>query len=110
MSQTLDIAEYLFEHRARRLPAKSLADILDRLIWIVDDNGGQICATIERWLRSDDRDRIEVALLCDETFPFNDAREMDSQLDRISAKWPELESVCRAKVESRRAQNPSEYE
>ena len=73
MSNDMSVADFLFERRARNLAPDVLADVLDRLVWIMDDNGKQICAAVERWLRSSDRSRVEVALRMREVFPFRDA-------------------------------------
>ena len=62
----------------------------------------------ELWLTSDDRERIEIALAMNETFPFNDVTQMNDVLSRIAATWPDLAARCddlrtrRAALESRR--------
>jgi hypothetical protein len=109
MTDHVDIAEWLFVRRARDLPSKALADIFDRLVWIVDDNGGEICATLERWLKSSDRDRVEVALQVDGVFPFRDAHEMEAVLSRVASTWPDFAERCRKIMDTRRKQNPTEY-
>lgn len=88
------IMDALYAHRAPALPAHALADIFDRMIWCLDDQGAALLQVREDWLASDDRGRVEVALAMDETFPFNDVKKMDEVLAQISAKWPDLSATC----------------
>lgn len=91
-----DLMDLLLTHTARELPAKALAEVFDRLIWCLDDEGSAILRVREAWLRSDDRRRVEVALAMDETYPFVDALEMDEVLSRVAVRWPDLSTLCRA--------------
>lgn len=109
MANDMSVADFLFEHRARGCSPDVLADILDRLVWIMDDNGEQICTAVEGWLRSSDRSRVEVALGMREVFPFRDAREMETVLSNVGSTWPDLAARCNSIIDLRRKQNPSEY-
>ena len=42
VSDMADVMEFLYAHRAPNLPADALAEVLDRLIWCLDDNGDAI--------------------------------------------------------------------
>lgn len=101
---TDDIAEYLFAHRARALPPAALAEALDRLIWVLDDNGASIHNAQRRWLRGDDEAKVEVALMMDEVFPFADRDEMASILSSVAARWPRLAPLCKEVIEQWDAQ------
>jgi hypothetical protein len=89
------IMNSLFEHRAPGLPPNALAEIFDRMIWCLDDEGAALLRIREAWLTSGDRGRVEVALAMDETFPFADPKKMGEVLGNISAKWPDLALRCR---------------
>lgn len=93
----------LFAHRAVGLPAHALADVLDRMIWCLDDNGAALLRVREDWLQSDELERVEVALAMDETFPFEDRKTMEEVFARISAKWPHLAQRCDTIAAARRA-------
>ena len=95
------IMDTLYLHRAPNLPHTVLADIFDRLIWCLDDNGEALLKVRERWLSSGDRGRVDLALAMDETFPFGSAQQMKDALSRISAKWPDLEAQCNKLIEGR---------
>jgi hypothetical protein len=94
----------LCDHRAVALPVEALSDIFDRLIWCLDDQGAALLVVRERWLQSDERDRVEVALAMDEAFPFADVQTMAAVFAQISAKWPELSARCQSLSDSRRKQ------
>lgn len=89
-----DIAELLFRRRAPNLPPKALADVLDRLIWMTDDNGKAICDTLRRWIESGDRQRAEVALEASEVFLFTDREKMVRAFDNLCFIAPELRKRC----------------
>ena len=97
------IMESLYTHRAPALPARALAAVLDQLIWCLDDNGAALLRVREVWLRSDEREKVEIALSMDETYPFADAAEMDEVLGLITARWPEFSSRCKELSETRNA-------
>ena len=100
-----NLAEYLFEHRAKNLPAIDLAEIFDRLIWVLDDNDRQIMETIETWLLGNDSEKIEIALLMNEIFPFEDRLQMENVLNRIAIDFPKLSHHCSKLIDTRRKQH-----
>jgi hypothetical protein len=71
-----------------------MAEILELLVWATDDNGTEVMAAVERWLQSDDRDRVRVAVELDGVFPFRHRAEMDAALAVVKARWPELAEPC----------------
>jgi hypothetical protein len=59
-----NIAEFMFERRARELPLEELAELLDELTWALDEpTVMQVAETRRSWLEGDDPERIRVALL-----------------------------------------------
>ncbi len=86
----------LFErcHQAACHWPKGLAEILEQLVWATDDNGSEIMRTVERWLQSDDLERVRVAVEVQDVFPFRHRAEMDAALSVVKARWPELAERC----------------
>jgi hypothetical protein len=96
------ILDALYEHRAPNLPIHALADVLDRLLWCLDDNGAALLRVREQWLVGDDKGRIELALAMNESYPFSDAQRMREVLATISRTWPDLAARCEAVIAKRR--------
>lgn len=91
----VDIAEYLFSNKTRSVAPQFVADILDRLIWIVDDeNGNQILDTRDKWLEGDDPERAHVALLMRETLPLKSLERAIEVLTRVKSRWPQFSREC----------------
>ena len=96
-----EMMEFLFANRAPSLPPQALADVFDQLIWCMADNGEALLKVREDWLRSNDKPRVEIALAMNETYPFDDASEMEAVFSQISEKWPELSARCRQLMAAR---------
>jgi hypothetical protein len=101
IDEAATVMNSLFEHRAKNLPAAALANVFDHLIWCLDDNGASIVAVREQWLLSEDRERVEIALAMEETYPFATTAEMQAAFARISLMWPSLHARCEAITISR---------
>jgi hypothetical protein len=94
--QAVDVADYLFEHSRgviREWP-RGLAEVFELLVWTMDDNGAEVMRAVERWLLSDDPERVRVAVEVREVFPFRHLAEMDAALEVVKARWPEVASHC----------------
>jgi hypothetical protein len=89
-----NLMEFLCSHRMRSLPPSALADVFDRLIWCLDDNGEALGKVRESWLTSNDRELVEIALAMNEVFPFADGSEMNQVLARVAKTWPDLAARC----------------
>ena len=94
MDKIANTIETLFAQSAGGLPAKYFADVMDRLVWCLGDNGAAIVALQQRWLAGDDPEKVEVALALSEVEPFANEDEARTQLKRISERWPHLRSAC----------------
>lgn len=90
----MNIADIIFDRRSKSATPDGIADILGRLIWLMDDNGAEIHEALVRWVESGDLERAEVALLCDEVFLFNTREEMTASFSRLCAKFPTLKVQC----------------
>lgn len=80
----------------------ALAEVFDRLVWCVDDNGAEIGRHREAWLLCDDKGKVAIALAMDEVFPFRDQLRMEEVLVAISERWPEFSARCTDLTEMRR--------
>jgi hypothetical protein len=89
-----DVMEFLVDNRTPDLELNVLADIFDRLIWVVDDNGAGIGIVRRKWLNGDDATRVEVALRMEEVFPFQSREEMEGTFSEISRRWPRFGHLC----------------
>ncbi len=89
-----NIMDYLLENRAPNLPPNALAEIFDRLIWCLNDNGGGLSCIREKWLEGDDYDKVVIALYMSETFPYKTQEERIKKFDRIKTCWPSLSEKC----------------
>jgi hypothetical protein len=101
----VNLADLIFEccrQSARSWP-KGIAEILELLIWATDDNGAEIMRAVERWLQSDDLDRVRVAVEVEGVFPFHHRAEMDAVLALVKTRWPDLTERCDALAVTRNA-------
>ncbi|MEN0038302.1 MAG: hypothetical protein AAGC78_14595 [Cellvibrio sp.] len=89
-----EVMAFLLDRSVVGLPAASLADVFDRLIWCMDDNGREIESFKFEWLFSDDRRKVEVALYMSETFHFDNVAAFENCFERIINVWPDLEPKC----------------
>lgn len=75
------------------MPAEDLADVLDSLIWVLDDNGAEINEARRRWIEGDDPYAAELAIQMNESIPY-EPKLMASKLDALEARWPHLSLRC----------------
>lgn len=85
-----DIAEFLFENRAKNVEPHWLADVLGKLVWRESDNGDAIHKTLQLWLERGDAERAEVALAYDEGFLFGSLTEFEEAVRRLEERLPHL--------------------
>src|SRR5689334_19661085 len=90
----MDLADHIFSKRATSAEPEWIADILARLLWLTEDNGGEICNTLKRWLTEDQPLKAQIALQVDEIFLWESREEMEGILDRIKKDFPALAEVC----------------
>lgn len=84
----------LLHRRVSGLPLAALAEVFDRLVWCLDDNGADLLKVREKWLRGDDRAKAETALAMCETLPFADEQEATRELGKVAVRWPDLSGRC----------------
>lgn len=86
--------EFLWQRRAKNLPPEGLAEIFDRLIWCMDDQGAELLRVRAKWLAGDDIEKARVALVMNEVFPGNTREVLVTLFDRLVSRWPELRPEC----------------
>jgi len=84
---------YLVERKANELPPEALAEVFDKLIWCMDDNGFEISAVQRKWLISQDRYLVEVALHMKDACPFQTLVELNDSLEKAKKIFPDLKSL-----------------
>ena len=92
------VMEFLWRRRAPNLPPAGLADVFDRLVWCMDDNGAEVLAVRAKWLAGDDIERVRVALAMTEAYPCGTRSEIASLCERLTSRWPELQPECESLV------------
>lgn len=88
------VMNFLFDNRADNLRLDVLSDLFDRLIWISSDNGREVCDVRKKWLEGEDSIKVEIALLMEEVFPYEDRNAMLESFSRIKRTWPSLAPNC----------------
>ncbi len=94
MATTKAFIEHLWSRRAPNLPAEALADVLDRLVWCLADNGAEVLQVRDEWLAGDDLGKIRVALAMSEVFPAGTREELVALCARLSTRCPEVSPRC----------------
>lgn len=88
------VMSYLVKNCVPNLPANAIAEVFDRLIWCLSDNGEGILNVRRDWLSSNDMFKVEVALAMIEAFPYETREEMVSKFNDITKKYPKLKEQC----------------
>lgn len=105
----MNILDDLITSRMPNAKPSTYADLIDRLVWIVDHNKFDVMSSIERWLvEAEDVYKIQVALLLKEVFPFKEKAEFLTALALIRSKWPELNPLCDKLETERNRQLPNQ--
>jgi hypothetical protein len=91
--------ETIVEARAKNLPVSALAEVLDRLMWCMDDNGHTIVQLQLQWLKENDEYRAGIALTMSEAFPFSNMQEARDALGALQERWPHHGAACSSFLE-----------
>jgi hypothetical protein len=94
MTNIENVMETLFARRAPQLPPQALAEVFDRLVWCLDDNGDELEEVRLRWLQGEDKDKAAIALAMTEVYPADSREELSALLQRVAKRWPELQPNC----------------
>ena len=58
----MNLPEHIFNRRSATVKPEWIADLLERLVWLLDDNGSEIHQTMREWIATGDLERVRVAL------------------------------------------------
>ncbi|WP_224248985.1 hypothetical protein [Hyalangium gracile] len=90
-----NIADFLFSRRAQALPDQGFAEILEELMWALDEEmASQIISARQQWLEGDNIEKARIALLMRDSFPYDSRDRLTEVLNQVRRKWPELEKEC----------------
>lgn len=93
------VMEFIVKNKAANSELRWYAEIFDRLIWLLNDNGTELLKVRTKWLESEEYEKVVIALEMGETFPYNNRQEMESRFSTIKEKWPELSERCNQLLE-----------
>jgi hypothetical protein len=94
MNALIEALEQIFRRRAPEISPNILADIYDRLIWCLDDNGDSINLMQRIWLEGNNIDQIRIALAMNEVCPYSTKQALENSIQRIVSSFPGLNSEC----------------
>ena len=92
----MNITEEIFERRAKNAKPEWVADLFQRLVWLLSDNGEEIVQTLGRWVDSGDLERSRVALAFQDVFLFSTRDQMVEAYGRLAARFPQFRTECDA--------------
>ena len=96
------IATHLYAEIDESVDWAIIADLFGILVWSTSDNGRGLSQETEQWLvQADDPRKIKIALNLD-VCPFLERKKMESVLNRVANKYPQLANECRHLIVSRR--------
>jgi hypothetical protein len=94
VTTTEEMMEFLFERRTPNLPPRGLAEIFDRLLWCMDDNGTELAHVCRKWLAGENEAKIRIALAMTDIFPADSRDEMTELFAKITSRWLDLKPTC----------------
>ncbi len=98
--QLEDVMEFILRNRASNLDVAPVADLLERMLWLLAD-GEEVLRVRKSWLEHEtDFEKVRVALAMSETFPYDSREEMTAQFTSLTRRWPTLKSTCDAMLET----------
>jgi hypothetical protein len=101
------VLEGLLARLAPTLPGNALGEILNRLVWITDDNGTDVIEVCREWLASNDLRRIEAALSLGEGWLYDDRAKLRQRLEAVAQQWPQVAPRVNEILETYEAQHPT---
>lgn len=100
MSLTMDAAiDALFGHLATHTPPEFFAEILDDLIWLIDDHEMELQRVVRGWLIADDVKKVQVALSIRGMALLESDAQRHAIAEQIVRRWPDLEPMCRTSLQ-----------
>src|SRR5262249_3917204 len=88
--------DLVIENSAPGLEPEVIADLFDRLIRILADNGAALHRIVRGWLEDgSDLRRLRIALAMDEVFFYDQRSELQADFQRLTSRGPELDAACK---------------
>jgi len=94
MANISDVMEFIVDNSHSELEPEDIAEIFDKLIWTLDDNGESLLRVQSEWLRGECKKRILIALSMKEVFPYDTEEALQEGFALILTKFPDLKSMC----------------
>jgi hypothetical protein len=92
--EMLRVMELVVAHRAPALPATAVGELLEQIAACLDGGADAARGACRRWLASDDRDRVEIALAMERALAGLSRDERAALAATIGARWPDLAARC----------------
>ncbi|GAA5531304.1 hypothetical protein [Herpetosiphon gulosus] len=100
MRLSMDVAiDTLFNHLSISSTSGLFAEIIDQLIWLIDDPGMDLQRILRDWLTADDIKKVQVALSIQGMALLESDAERHAMREQIICRWPELEAMCRSSLQ-----------
>ncbi|WP_110514291.1 hypothetical protein [Herpetosiphon llansteffanensis] len=100
MSLTMDAAiDSLFGHLAPHTPPEFFAEILDDMIWLIDDPEMDLQRVVRGWISANHVKKAQVALSIRGMALLESDAERHAIAEQIVRRWPELEPLCRTSLQ-----------
>ncbi|MBM7846587.1 hypothetical protein [Herpetosiphon giganteus] len=100
MRMTMDTAlDYLVGQLSKQTPPEFFAEILDDLLWLIDDPEMELQRIARGWLIADDMKKVQVALSIRGMALLESDAERHAIFEKIIGRWPDLEPICRTSLQ-----------
>lgn len=91
---------FLVERTGPHLQASAIADVLDRLAWLLVEDDAAVLETVsDGWLAGQDRRRAEIALAREDAFPARNRDELIARMDLLASQHPDLQTSALRMIE-----------
>src|SRR3954451_11080775 len=77
------VLEGLLARLAPELSGGDLGEVLEKLLWLTDDNGSDVIYVLREWLDSGNRRKVEAALSVSEAFLYENREILVQKFDEV---------------------------
>ncbi|HEX8015737.1 MAG TPA: hypothetical protein VF465_10935 [Flavobacterium sp.] len=89
-----NFAEIIFNSLKNDTDLAKIAALLDILVWSTPDNGTKLEKLIYDWIISDNKIKVQIILLRQDSFPRSERVENIKVLENVKQIFPELTELC----------------
>jgi hypothetical protein len=101
-----DFMNFLVEHRAHDLPSQAFADIMDTLMWSLDEGQAAILQDVSlEWLTGDDEYKVSVAISRKEAFPADSREALVALMAEAAGRFPSVQAEASRWIDAWDAQH-----